>query len=473
MFPSYVFLLTPLIICSGESQFHVLADGILAYAKVGGFWEGVASSTPIQDASGTRLLSFGDTSGWGFYSTIPTRLSGSFITTRRFERQTDFAETSAMQPYLEIECNLYTVQSQGGVNNTFVDFGPGNSELNAVVPWSIVQPGVVSADDATFMAANYPQDTICESDGQNRPWNYSALIHKVPDNETRYSSLLVTTSGSPCQTDTNATLGVKACTIEAVWSEYLVNTSARTQVAESYRIDTPSQPNITIHLPPNFVMRLADLYMQQINDYILEGMLQPLLAVALAASLPFTATLERQGSLLFNSSSNNPVPSSYFTQQQIDAARSWIDKNNLLSTYSSIEIFGLNNWTDPSTLVQMEFKVFRSEYGYNSESVPVRLALVVFGVYVLVTAMHVVYTFATAETGTSWDSVADLLMLALNSRRPPPEVGPTSVGADSIATFREPVNVRINERNTAELVFEKDESDDKERLTRVQRNRAY
>lgn len=103
---------------------------------------------------------------------------------------------------------------------------------------------------------------------------------------------------------------------------------------------------------------------------------------------------------------------------------------------------------------------------------PVKLALVVFGFYVVVTAVLAVYTFATAETGTSWDSVADLLMLAPNSRRPPAGIGLTSVGADSIATFREAVNIRVKESNTAELVLEKDQSEDREKLVRIQRNAA-
>lgn len=391
-------LLSSLTVYRVESQFHVLADGILAYAKVGGFLKGTASSTPIQDASGTRLLSFGDLGDWGFYSTIPTRLSGSFITTRQFERQTDFAETSALQPYLELDCTSLATGNQGDANNTFVDFGSGKSELNSLIPRSVVQS--VSTDNATFMSATYPQDAKCD-DGQIRPYNYSALIHKVPDNEQKYSSLVVLTNDNPCQTNTNYTWASKACTIHAAWSEYLVNTSARTQVAESYLLSISSIPNITVQLPPNFVMRLADLYMQQINDTILKGMLQPLLAVALAGTLPWTAILEQQGFLLFNRSAKNPVSTSYFTQQQVDAARSWTDKNNLLSTYSTIEIYGLNAWTDPSTPVQMEIKIYRSEYGYNSESVPVKLALVMLGFYVLVTAVRVIYTFVTAATGTS------------------------------------------------------------------------
>lgn len=77
------------------------------------------------------------------------------------------------------------------------------------------------------------------------------------------------------------------------------------------------------------------------------------------------------------------------------------------------------------------------------------------------------------KTGTSWDSVADSVMLALNSRKPPVEVGPISAGADTLTTFREPVNVQINDKNMAELVFEKNGSVDIVNYTKVQRNKAH
>lgn len=59
----------------------------------------------------------------------------------------------------------------------------------------------------------------------------------------------------------------------------------------------------------------------------------------------------------------------------------------------------------------------RIEECYDSESVPVRLVLVVLEFYVLLTAIHAFYTFAIAGTDTDWKFMADLMMLAFQLTR--------------------------------------------------------
>lgn len=456
---------------SAESEFYVLADGVLAYAAAGGIGN-IATSTPIQDASGTRLLSFVVENN-GIWSTMATRLTGSFITTTTFERPTDFAETTAMQPWISSDCNYYLVANENQMQTAYLDFGPNKLPLNNLIPLSSLEPRATLVDNSTFVSNLFSQESICRDDGKPRTFNFTTLVHENPKGQN-YSALVGGAFTSlDCPSVMNASYAyVYACTLDAAWSEYQVNSTATAQVAVSYPLRKPDQANITVEFTPDFVMRMISLYMQAINNTNIDVYLEPLLTIAMANSLPYINSLQKQGSLFFINSSN-PSPSDYFTQQQIDAARSWINTNGLLSRFRSIEIFGLNNWTDPSTLVQMDLQTYRSEYGYDSASIPVRFALVVFGLYVIVTASYVIYTLVNGETGTSWDSVADLVMLALNSRKPPVEIGSTSIGVDSILTFREPVNVRVNEMNTAELVFDRDASVDEANLTRVRRNIAY
>lgn len=360
------------------------------------------------------------------------------------------------------------------MDNGFVDFGPDKSPLNQLITLSSLDPRTDPVNNATLVTSSWPQELTCVDDGDSKTFNYTMLTHSNPGGQN-YSSLLAgALIGLECPSVMNSSWAqVFGCTLDAAWSQYQVNSTANAQVADSYSLSKRTQPNITVEFAPDFVMRMISLYMSGINNTNINVYVTPLLTVAMANSLPFAKTLQQQGSLLFHDSTN-PATSDYFTQQQINAARSWINKNKLLSRFSSVEIFGLNNWTDPGTLDQLDLKTFRAEYGYDSTSIPVRLALVVFALYVLVTASHVTYTLVTGESGTSWDSVADLVMLALNSRKPPEVVGSTSVGLDSITTFRELVNIRINETtNAAELVFDKDASSDDGTLTRARTNVAY
>lgn len=63
-------------------------------------------------------------------------------------------------------------------------------------------------------------------------------------------------------------------------------------------------------------------------------------------------------------------------------------------------------------------------------------------------------------------------MLKVNSKTPEHLDG-TSVGIDTLSTFREPVSIRINEQSSVELVFENDTSLSKRHLRDAEPNKAY
>ncbi|KAK5095796.1 hypothetical protein LTS08_007931 [Lithohypha guttulata] len=110
--------------------------------------------------------------------------------------------------------------------------------------------------------------------------------------------------------------------------------------------------------------------------------------------------------------------------------------------------------------------------GYNSTGTTVCLALAVLIVYCVVVLAYLIFLFVTGKAGSSWDSIAELFMLALNSR-PPTHLGRTSVGVETMRTFKEPVSIRVNEGQECELVFGNSETAKTSSYSKVVPNFRY
>lgn len=111
-------------------------------------------------------------------------------------------------------------------------------------------------------------------------------------------------------------------------------------------------------------------------------------------------------------------------------------------------------------------------YGYGSRSKSVYLAMIVITTYCIVTILYLIYTITTGSTSTAWNSGIELVMLALQSRKPD-HLGHTSVGIDSVKTFSESVGIRVNTDDQLELVFEHDGEFRKRGLSKIQWNKEY
>lgn len=61
----------------------------------------------------------------------------------------------------------------------------------------------------------------------------------------------------------------------------------------------------------------------------------------------------------------------------------------------------------------------------------------------MIAAIHLAYTFITVETGSSWDTVSELVMLALNTRIPS-HIQNTSAGVATLSTLRELVTIKAD-----------------------------
>ncbi len=98
-------------------------------------------------------------------------------------------------------------------------------------------------------------------------------------------------------------------------------------------------------------------------------------------------------------------------------------------------------------------------FGYNQahdEHDAVLLSRMVLGAYCVFVVTHVFLLVFTGHTGPSWDSISELLMLGLMSRKAGHLGLHASVGIETLNTLREPVSVKVDDEGLVDLVSEKD-----------------
>lgn len=93
-------------------------------------------------------------------------------------------------------------------------------------------------------------------------------------------------------------------------------------------------------------------------------------------------------------------------------------------------------------------------------------------VYCITTISYIVYILVTGPTSTAWTSEAELVALALHSRKSD-HLGHTGVGIDSIKTYEEGACIRVNRDDELELVFAHDRDFNTERLQKLLSRTAY
>jgi hypothetical protein len=121
---------------------------------------------------------------------------------------------------------------------------------------------------------------------------------------------------------------------------------------------------------------------------------------------------------------------------------------------------------------KLEVKTTQYGYGYKSSLNSVRLSLVVMTIYCIITVGYILYLLVTGLTSTAWNSGIELVVLALQSRRPD-HLGHTSVGIGSMKTYREGVGIRVNSLDEVELVFAHDRDSSTRGLRQVVPNKSY
>ncbi|OAL55152.1 hypothetical protein IQ07DRAFT_638863 [Pyrenochaeta sp. DS3sAY3a] len=148
------------------------------------------------------------------------------------------------------------------------------------------------------------------------------------------------------------------------------------------------------------------------------------------------------------------------------------------------EWLGSNNTSrvDPKDSTTFQIKQTLRGYGYGVDHTSVRLSVAVITAYCLIATIYVAYLIVTGHTSIAWDSATEMILLALQSKEPN-NLGHTSVGLNSMETFRRNVSIRVKNvnigdtgetREKLELVFANDNQETEQLgFSKVVRNKAY
>ena len=336
----------------------------------------------------------------------------------------------------------------GGVN---VNFDPNKPYLNGIVSLVDLLPNATKSRNDTLGIRRlyYGYD-------QYDPHFYNAFLwQQLPPSVSNHSVLMVCARQYPDEAD----IGTDACTVDAYWAKSATKSTwsldfTSVMNEDPWTVHSRSTGKKSITLSPAWASRGFDVSLYQIENPLGAYYAQ---SRAIALALSCNPTLPS----LSNSSADLRITDGYSTSQywtdlneeQYSSLLKRIDDDDLRKKYDRIYLDRSNtDWTDTKTLAQFEIQHYLSGYGYDSSTTAVRLSLAVLLTYICVTVAHLIYTLITGNVATSWDSIAELVTLALNSQRPD-SLENTSVGVDTLETFRQLVNIRVNDENSAEIVF--------------------
>lgn len=156
----------------------------------------------------------------------------------------------------------------------------------------------------------------------------------------------------------------------------------------------------------------------------------------------------------------------------IKSTRLWkkyTDDNYILSKFDYIKY--------PATMSQIVLKKYRLGVSYASFEISVQLSAVVIALYCLIVITYFAFMGLLGITGTSWDSVGKLFLLALNSEHPSARnldlLVNTSAGAETFATFNKEVSVISNHGGSLELDFRREARVFLDEYNKVEYNEKY
>lgn len=372
------------------------------------------------------------------------------------------ANFSAPQPYVYTDCHdSYT---EVDVKGKFIDFGSVKPDLNNLFTTDMLMPNytVSPQDESIAVHQIYSTNMIT-----------SMIWSKLPTGVSNNSLAMVVASSNPQENFTH--FACIACTIDAYWAT--VNTNIRGSKGEtgrsvetelpSTRLDAPKKvllqlTNKTlISLTPKWAKRVSLLaielnfvhYLNQPMFYAKEWQSwQYALALSyVSKSVTFTSGIFINRTFPY---SLIWAPSFGLSERQHKDVLNYISTNKLLEQFTEIDVStNPSTWTDPAELSQTRVIGWTSGYGYDASAITVKLALAVVLFYLVSTIVYLVYSVSTGYAATSWDSIAELVTLALNSERPT-SLNNTSVGVDKVKTFRQTVKVGVNKTGSLELVFD-------------------
>lgn len=426
----------------------------------------------IKDDHSTRVIQrWKETSA----STIPTQLA-EMVFNAPDSANADFKEMTFLQPYVRTTCSSSETGSMG--DKATVPFPDENANLQGRIPLSsILQNRTVSP-----LGAHLQMSILRTNTSVTMNWY-------EPPRSSNYSTIMV--SVDPFVMDVTAPngsqkmgLSVTGCTTSAWWENVSTNWTAGSRIVSSRfeHNDGLREPRgEIIILSPAWVKSLAEKF--HLKVYQLSGGNSGLQSAAIALALS-NVGLESQNTIpsflpayvLFNKTAmDRPDRDLGLDQMQydifIDRLKKLVNRNG----YRGVIMWGPgqpNNSTAPGTQLHSDLQGYRKGIGFDSSTTAVQLSLTILIIYSMIVAGYLALMFVLGRSATSWDSIAEIMMLALNSKQPEHLKG-TSVGIETLSTVREPVNIRVNYAGSLEMVFENDPGIKKESYSNVVPNVRY
>jgi len=109
------------------------------------------------------------------------------------------------------------------------------------------------------------------------------------------------------------------------------------------------------------------------------------------------------------------------------------------------------SYQDGDQSTQFEAKVTVNGYGYGI-TIATLLSTIVLVIYSLIASIYVVYSICFGKTSSSWESIAELVALAVNSQ-PSAALHNTGAGIATLSTYKQPVGIRVSE-DRLQMLFE-------------------
>lgn len=449
---------------------------------------------PVVDAGGPRGVKYldeldntenDDVTVERSLATVPTLLFAE--ANSGFYTPEGLSSGLAKQAYFYTDC--WTSWKASTVNSTrnFVDFGPGKAYLDNHLNFSTLLSSYVHPlDDQSLETLQ----VVNVSSGDSPSLPVSIVWSRLPPGEYNNSLLMVIGWGSESALDnpTEADISTQACTVDAYWATVSADMSSDTPPQS----DVPSNQNESpatvlaklkdktlIELSPQWAKEVAVSILEHVDPSLM-GNLFGGLEVPYALALSYVPPWRTYTDIFNNAYDNYTWPGNgngiwrgdnNMSAQQYNALVQYVKTMNLPNQYNVYVLTNDTTWTDPSSLAQLRLISLAPGYGYNLSPTAVKLSLAVLLLYLTVTTTYLFYSLSTGYTANSWDSIAELTALALNSERPKAMVN-TSVGINTLETYRRPVNIRVNEEDSLELVFDGSNQDMKG-YTRVAVNEKY
>lgn len=420
-------------------------------------------------------LGFSDFRTDSIVATMPSLASLKGLGTWSSSRTTN----RMAQPYVYFACeDLIHKVNVTDRTHQYVDFGRNKSFLNSMLTFNELMPNFTKPtndDSIETMSVSWLSKW-------DKSWKNASMVWSTPPAGISNTSLVTVFSyTSPPYSDWS----IQPCSVHAYWSTVTANISSDHRVSNELpanlycddlqrevlsNLDTQK----VISLSPKWAKRSVAVSAEVTNSSDLwANWLNQGFSYALALSyIPQLDSDYFRDSLMYSKKFKPKKDGRYsINDQQFDTLLDYVETNKLVSKYDTVEVWiKEENWTDPATFARSEIRDYDIGYGYDTSTITVRLSLAVMAVYLVATVAYLLYTLVTGEVATSWDSVAELVTLALNSQKPKC-LENTSVGIDTLETFRRPVNIRVNQDDSLEIRF--DAPDHSESYARVKPNEKY